>query len=143
MALATRSGVAARPSRAGSSPRRTIISRTRSSKLALVTVAGSFVCSRLAGFMGFFVVCETLSPLRGWFPLSRIYPRLAPWALIFRRLAAGLLRNAQAAVPPLAPSSLRFGGAAVLEGVHHGFLDPHSFKMSLFKATVQYFVDLY
>src|SRR5580692_869985 len=47
MALWTRSGVATRPSRLGSSPRRTSISCTRSSKVALVKVAGSVV-----GFMG-------------------------------------------------------------------------------------------
>src|ERR1700683_3020494 len=41
MALWTRSGVRARPSRAGSSPRRTSISWMRSSKLAPVNVAGS------------------------------------------------------------------------------------------------------
>src|SRR2546423_4060250 len=48
MALRTRSGVSTRPSRVAFSPRRTIISRTRSSKLALVSVADSVG----AGFMG-------------------------------------------------------------------------------------------
>src|SRR5438552_17363852 len=46
MALRMRSGVLVRPSRSGSSPRRTSISRTRSSKLALVSVDDS-----VAGFI--------------------------------------------------------------------------------------------
>jgi hypothetical protein len=31
--------------------------------------------------------------------------------------------------------------AGVLEGVHHGFFEPYPFKMRLFEATLQYFVD--
>src|SRR5260370_8448916 len=92
MALWTGSGVRERASRLGSSPRRTSISWTRSSKLALVMVAGSVARSIGAGFMG--------------------------------------------------SLSSRFVSACVLEGVHHGFFEPHPFKMRLLEATLQYFEDL-
>src|SRR5437016_2255812 len=49
MALRIRSGVLVRPSRSGSSPRRTSISRTRSSKLALVRVDDSVAGFIIAG----------------------------------------------------------------------------------------------
>ena len=51
MAFWTRSGVVARPSRAGSSPSRTSISRTRSSNRALVSVGVSAFWSTAAVFM--------------------------------------------------------------------------------------------
>src|SRR5579863_9363928 len=137
MALWTRSGVAARPSRVGSSPRRTSISWTRSSKVALVRVVGSFVCSIGAGFISPWVD-RPLCPITHFRNAGgKLHRSLRP------RLRAGpSARRARLRMTRPLGLAPWFIGARVLEGVHHGFFESYSFKMRLLEAALQYFVDL-
>src|SRR5581483_2776399 len=109
MALWTRSGVVARPSRAGSSPSRTSISRTRSSNRALVSVGVSAFWSNSEVFM-----------LADKLPFSIT----APHALRRKAPQANKLAD-----------QLRVPG--VFKGVHHGFFQSHSFQMRMGEAALQ------
>src|ERR1035438_8429622 len=117
-----RSGVRVKPSRVGSSPKRTISSRARSSKLALVSVLVS-TDPGVSG-MGVPVVCLLfiVSCLLKSLSSSSDYLRLLIIFVIFELF-----------------SQLRF--PCEFKRIHHGLFQAYLFQMSQGEATLQNIVD--